>query len=61
MLAGVALSRSQGSFDFGGAGVRGQPDGSYDLRLNGVHPYWGMALSQDMRIWASLGHARGNA
>ena len=60
MLAGVALSRSQGSFDFGGAGVRGQPDGSYDLRLNGVHPYWGMALSQDTRVWASLGHARGS-
>ena len=60
MLAGVALSRSQGSFVFGGAGVRGQPDGSYDLRLNGVHPYWGMALSQDTRVWASLGHARGS-
>ena len=60
MLAGAALSRSQGSFVFGGAGVRGQPDGSYDLRLNGVHPYWGMALSQDTRVWASLGHARGS-
>ena len=60
MLAGVALSRSQGSFVFGGAGVRGQPDGSYDLRLNGVHPYWGMALSQDTRVWASLGHAGGS-
>ena len=60
MLAGVALSRSQGSFDFGGAGGLGQPDGSYDLRLNGVHPYWGMALSRDTRVWASLGHARGS-
>ena len=60
MFAGVALSRSQGSFVFGGAGVRGQPDGSYDLRLNGVHPYWGMALSQDTWVWASLGHAGGS-
>ena len=59
MLAGVALSRSRGSFDYGDPGERGQPHGSHELKLTGVHPYWGMALSPDMRIWAALGHARG--
>jgi len=59
MLVGVALSRSRGTFDYGGVSGRGQPQGSHELALTGVYPYWGMALSPDLRVWASLGHAWG--
>ena len=59
MLAGVALSRSRGTFDHDGGVGSGRAGGSYELRLTGVHPYWGAALSSGLEIWTALGQARG--
>ena len=59
MLAGVAVSRSGGSFDYDGDGGNESLGGSYDLRLTGVHPYAGWSLSPDLEIWGTVGFARG--
>ena len=59
MLAGVAVSRSGGSFDYDGGGGSGSLVGEYDLRLTGVHPYVGWSLSPDLEIWGTVGLAKG--
>ena len=59
MLAGMAISRSQGSFDYAGTSEDGGSGGGYDLQLTGIHPYWGMAVSPDVQIWGTVGLARG--
>ena len=59
MLAGMAISRSQGSFDYAGASEDGRSGGGYDLQLTGIHPYWGMAVSPDVQVWGTVGLARG--
>ena len=56
---GVALSRSRGTFDHDGDVGSGRSGGGYELRLTGVHPYWGAALSPGLEIWTALGQARG--
>ena len=59
MLAGVAVSRSGGSFDHDGGGGSESLVGEYDLRLTGVHPYAGWSLSPDLEIWGTVGFAKG--
>ena len=59
MLAGMAISRSQGSFDYAGTSGDGRSGGGYDLQLTGIHPYWGMAVSPDVQVWGTVGLARG--
>ena len=59
-LAGVALSRSGGSFDHRGTGANGGTGGAVELRLTGVHPYVAFSLSPDLRAWATIGFAGGN-
>ena len=59
MLAGVAVSRSGGSFDYDGGGGSESLVGEYDLRLTGVHPYAGWSLSPDLEIWGTVGFAKG--
>ena len=59
MLAGVALSRSGGSFDYGGAEGNGGTGGDFDLQLTGIHPYFGVSLSPDLRAWGTIGFADG--
>ena len=59
MLAGVAVSRSGGSFDYDGGGGSESLVGEYDLRLTGVHPYAGWSLSPDLEIWGTVGLAKG--
>ena len=58
-LAGVALSRSGGEFDYGGIGGNGDTGGDFDLGLTGVHPYFGVSLSPDLRAWGTIGIADG--
>ncbi|MDE0052130.1 MAG: hypothetical protein OXO52_20250 [Rhodospirillales bacterium] len=55
-LAGVALSRTGGSFGYGGEGETG---GVLDLSLTGVHPYFGVSLSSGLRAWGTIGFASG--
>ena len=59
MLAGVAVSRSGGSFAYDGGGGSESLVGEYDLRLTGVHPYAGWSLSPDLEIWGTVGLAKG--
>ena len=59
-LAGVALSRSRGSFDHRRTGANGGTGGDVDLRLTGVHPYVAFSLSPDLRAWATIGIAGGD-
>ena len=58
VLAGVAVSRSRGSFDY-----TGRSDtvgaGDYDLRLIGVHPYLSWSVSPDLQVWGTIGHSWG--
>ena len=58
MLAGVALSRSQSEIDYTIAGGNNE-GGSYDLRLTGVHPYFGLKPSSDLEVWGTVGLGRG--
>ena len=55
MLAGVSVSRSLGEFEYGGA------DGaaSYDVRLNGIHPYLALLVSPELEMWGTVGLGRG--
>ena len=59
LLAGLALSRSVGAFDYtdgtGPAPVRG----SYESRMTGVHPYLGWKSPQGLGLWGALGYGRG--
>ena len=59
MLAGVAMSRSGGSFDYAAADGNGDAGGDYDLSLTGVHPYVGVSLSPDLRAWGTIGFSDG--
>ena len=58
-LAGVALSRTGGEFDYSGSGEAGETGGDLDLSLTGVHPYFGVSLSPDLRAWGTIGFADG--
>ena len=59
LLAGLALSRSVGEFDYtAGAGLA-PVRGGYESRMTSVHPYLGWALPQGLDLWATLGYGRG--
>ena len=56
LLAGVATSWSQGSFDYSGRGEGStRVSGDYASRMNSFHPYLGVFLSQRLDLWASAG------
>ena len=59
VLAGVAVSRSRGSFDYTGRGSDTVGAGDYDLRLIGVHPYLSWSVSPDLQVWGTIGHSWG--
>lgn len=52
-LAGLAVSRAHGAFDFA--------DGDYDMRMTSAHPYAGWKPSDDSLLWTSAGYGRGGA
>ena len=52
-LAGLAVSRAHGAFDFAG--------GDYDMRMTSAHPYAGWKPSDDSLLWTSAGYGRGGA
>ena len=59
MIAGVSVSQSGGSLDYGGAAGTAERGGSYDLRLTGIHPYVGWSLSPGLEMWTTVGVAKG--
>ena len=58
LLAGVALSRAESDIDYTMAGETGE-GGNYDLRLTGVHPYFGLKPSSELEIWGTAGFGQG--
>ena len=58
MLAGVALSRAESDIDYTIAGEDGI-GGTYDLRMTGVHPYFGLKPSSQLEIWGTAGFGTG--
>ncbi len=58
LLAGVALSWSQGEFDYQDTGEGGGGNGSYEIDLQAIHPYLGWR-SGALSWWATAGYGTG--
>ena len=59
MLAGLSVSRSSGSFDYGVGSGKEEVSGKYELWLTGVHPYLAWSVSPNLEVWGTVGHAWG--
>ena len=59
LLAGLALSRSIGAFDYTDATSPTPASGEYQSRMTSVHPYLGWSSPQGLGLWATLGYGRG--
>ena len=58
ILAGLAVSWSEGDFDY--RGRTGSEGGRYESEMTSVHPYVGWISSKrDLRTWATVGYGRG--
>ena len=58
MLAGLAVSRAENEIDYTIAGENGL-GGTSDLRMTGVHPYFGLKPSSQLEIWGTAGFGTG--
>ena len=58
-LAGLALSRSKGVFDYTDGTGPAPVSGGYESRMTSVHPYLGWTSPQGLDLWATLGYGRG--
>ena len=59
LLAGLALSRSIGEFDYTDGTGPAPAGGGYGSRMTSVHPYLGWTSPQGLGLWATLGYGRG--
>ncbi|MGI9310850.1 MAG: cadherin-like beta sandwich domain-containing protein [bacterium] len=60
-LAGAAVSRSEGEWDYQTADVDGKPvEGTIELSTTSVHPYLAWRRVGGMDIWASVGYGEGD-
>ncbi len=59
VLAGLALSRSIGEFDYTDGTGPAPASGDYESRMTSVHPYLGWSSPQGLGLWATLGYGRG--
>ena len=60
LLAGMSVTRSKGSFDYRSNGKGERSRGEHDLRLTGVHPYFGWSISPNLDVWGTVGRASGD-
>ena len=60
LLAGMSVTRSKGSFDYRSKGKGERSRGEHDLRLTGVHPYFGWSISPNLDVWGTVGRASGD-
>ena len=60
ILTGVAVSWSEGEFDWKDRGGEKLVDGTYESRVTSVHPYVGWSAGEGLRIWATVGHGMGD-
>ena len=59
LLAGLALSRSIGEFDYTDGTGPAPAGGGYGSRMTSVHPYLGWLSPQGLTLWATVGYGRG--
>ena len=59
LLAGLALSRSIGEFDYTDGTGPAPVSGDYQSRMTSVHPYLGWTSPRGLGLWATLGYGRG--
>ena len=59
LLAGLALSRSIGEFDYTDGTGPAPVGGDYGSRMTSVHPYLGWLSPQGLTLWATVGYGRG--
>ena len=55
LLAGLAVSWSDGEFDYKDEGL----EGAYDNEMLSVHPWMAWSTDNDLDLWASLGYGEG--
>ena len=60
LLAGLAVSRSNGTFRYDVVGDAAEIDGRHRLRLNGLHPYLVWEASPHLTVWGTIGHFWGD-
>ena len=60
LLAGLAVSRSNGTFRYDVVGDAAEIDGRHRLRLNGLHPYLAWEASPHLTVWGTIGHFWGD-
>ena len=59
LLAGLALSRSRGSFDYTDRTDLVVVGGSYESRMTSVHPYVNWTSPEGLGLWATVGYGQG--
>ena len=59
LLAGLALSRSIGEFDYTDGTGPTPAGGDYGSQMTSVHPYLGWLSPQGLTLWATVGYGRG--
>ena len=59
LLAGMAVSRSRGSFDYTDRTDPAAVGGAYRSRMTAVHPYAGWTSPASASLWAAVGYGRG--
>ena len=60
LLAGLAVSRSNGTFRYDVVGDAAEIGGRHRLRLNGLHPYLAWKASPHLTVWGTIGHFWGD-
>ena len=60
LLAGLAVSRSNGTIRYDVVGDAAEIDGRHRLRLNGLHPYLAWEASPHLTVWGTIGHFWGD-
>ena len=60
LLAGLAVSRSNGTFRYDVVGDAAEIDGRHRLRLNGLHPYLAWEASPHLTVWGTIGYFWGD-
>ena len=60
VLAGLALSRTDGKFDYTDrVGAEAVIEGKYRSRMTSIHPYMGWAPREGSNVWATAGWGKG--
>ena len=60
LLAGLAISRSNGTFRYNVVGGPAKIGGRHQLQLNGLHPYLEWKASPHLTVWGTIGYFWGD-